>query len=341
VNDEPAPVTAAASLVPLFAAVSADSLNSLQREVVERSYPGPAWVSGGPGTGKTTVALHRARHLAARLPAAGGCAVLLATFSKQLAADLRDRLLELAGPGVAERVDVVNIDALAWRVARAAEPGVPRHWLGESQAMDMWRSLLADTAGATPEAGAGQAGAAQAGWDPQFLQDEWTRVVLGYAVTSRLEYFRVRRAGRARRLNRSERASLWELFEEYSRRLAAANLWTFRQVTARAARLEMERAACEGARYMHVVVDEAQELSPTQWMLLRALAAPGPDDLFLVADPGRRVYGIPVSLASLGIDIAGRSTRLTVSYRPAPQRMLTMLAPGQRSSQAGRDVWVT
>jgi hypothetical protein len=56
-------------------------------------------------------------------------------------------------------------------------------------------------------------------------------------------------------------------------------------------------------------------------MLLRALAAPGPDDLFLVADLSQRAYGIPVSLASLGIDIEGRSTRLTVSYRPEPQRM--------------------
>jgi superfamily I DNA/RNA helicase len=305
-------VTSAASLVPLFAAVSADFLNSLQREVVERSYPGPAWVSGGPGTGKTTVALHRARHLATRLPAASGRGVLLATYRKQLAADLRDRLLELAGPDVAERVDVVNIDALAWRVARAAEPGVPRNWLGESQALDMWRSLLAET---SPAETAGT------GWDPQFLQDEWTRVVLGHAITARLEYLRVRRAGRARRLNRSERASLWELFEEYSRRLAAANLWTFRQVTARAARLELARAASEGARYAHVVVDEAQQLSPTQWMMLRAMAAPGPDDLFLAGDPGQRVFGIPVSLASLGIDIAGRSTRLTVSYGSEPARM--------------------
>jgi len=305
-------VTPAASLAPLFAAVSADSLNSLQRAVVERSYAGPAWVGGGPGTGKTTVALHRARYLAARLPpAAGGPGdsrdVLLATFSKELAADLHDRLAGLAGPGVADRVDVVNIDALAWRVARSAEPGMPRNWLGESQAMIMWRSLLAETG--------------ETGWDPQFLQDEWWRVVLGHAIGSRLEYFRVRRAGQSRRLNRAQRARLWELFEEYSRRLAAANLWTFRQVTAHAARLEAARAASAGARYKHIVVDEAQELSPTQWMLLRAMAAPGPDDLFLVGDPGQRVFGTPVSLASLRIDVAGRSTRLTVSYRPEPGRM--------------------
>ena len=37
-------------------------LHPLQRKIVERSYNGPARVSGGPGTGKTIVALHRVKH---------------------------------------------------------------------------------------------------------------------------------------------------------------------------------------------------------------------------------------------------------------------------------------
>ena len=39
-------------------------LHPAQRQVVERSYRGPARVSGSAGTGKTIVALHRAVHLA-------------------------------------------------------------------------------------------------------------------------------------------------------------------------------------------------------------------------------------------------------------------------------------
>jgi ATP-dependent exoDNAse (exonuclease V) beta subunit len=40
-----------------------------------------------------------------------------------------------------------------------------------------------------------------------------------------------------------------------------------------------------------VIVDEAQDLHPSQWRLLRAVAAPGPDDLFFVGDPHQRIYG--------------------------------------------------
>jgi hypothetical protein len=69
-----------------------------------------------------------------------------------------------------------------------------------------------------------------------------------------------------------------------------ANLWTFRQVAARAVLMEKERAPAAGHRYRNVVVDEAQDLSPAHWMLLRALVPLGPDDMFLAGDTHRRIY---------------------------------------------------
>jgi superfamily I DNA/RNA helicase len=67
--------------------------------------------------------------------------------------------------------------------------------------------------------------------------------------------------------------------------------------------------------YRHVVVDEGQDLHPAQWRLLRALVAPGPNDMFLLADPHQRIYDNQVSLAQLGIEVRGRAHRLTVNYR--------------------------
>jgi superfamily I DNA/RNA helicase len=276
-------------------------LHPLQRKVVERSYNGPARVSGGPGTGKTIVALHRVKYLVDRLPPGEGRDVLFTTFNKSLAADLRSRLLELAGGEILQRVEVVNIDSLASKVVAEAEPGMRRHWIDDSRAVDMWRDMLF-------ELGEGH-------WDAQFLQDEWSQVVLGQALSSRDEYFRARRAGRGKTLNRVQRAAVWQLIEQFTKRLTERNLWTFRQVAAHAALIEKARAPAGGHRYRHVVVDEAQDLSPAHWMLLRAMAAPGPDDMFLAGDTHQRIYDSYVSLGSLGIAIRGRSTRLTLSYR--------------------------
>jgi hypothetical protein len=60
---------------------------SQYRVAYQDRYAGAARVTGGPGTGKTVVALHRASHLARQLPADApdGC-ILLTTYTKDLAA---------------------------------------------------------------------------------------------------------------------------------------------------------------------------------------------------------------------------------------------------------------
>lgn len=276
-------------------------LHPLQRKIVERSYNGPARVSGGPGTGKTIVALHRVKHLVDRLQPGSSKDVLFTTFNKNLAADLRSRLLELAGREILERVEVVNIDSLASKVVAEAEPGSRRHWMDDFKAVELWEAMLLELG--------------EQRWDARFLHDEWSQVVLGQALKSREEYFRARRAGRGRTLNRVQRAEVWQLVEQFTKRLTEANLWTFRQVAAHAALIEQERASAQGPRYRHVVVDEAQDLSPAHWMLLRGMVSPGPNDMFLAGDTHQRIYDNYVSLGSLGIAIRGRSTRLTLSYR--------------------------
>lgn len=81
------------------------------------------------------------------------------------------------------------------------------------------------------------------------------------------------------------------------------------------ARLLEGKVAPDCHDYDHVVVDEAQDLHPAQWRLLRAAVGRGPDDLFITGDPHQRIYDSRVSLASLGIAVTGRSGRLRINYR--------------------------
>ena len=68
-------------------------------------------------------------------------------------------------------------------------------------------------------------------------------------------------------------------------------------------------------RYKDIVVDEAQDLSSAHWMLLRAMVGREDEDLFLAGDTHQRIYDDYVSLGSLGIEIRGLSSRLTLTYR--------------------------
>ncbi|MFB7371183.1 UvrD-helicase domain-containing protein [Streptomyces sp. NPDC056222] len=306
-------------------------LHPTQSRLVEREYSGPARVGGGPGTGKTIVALHRVKHLVDRLPPGRNKPVLLTTYNKNLAADLRSRLLQLGGEELLARVEISHVDQLALRVVREAEPGSAKQTLDESQALREWRAML-DELGET-------------GWDAQFLHDEWSQVILGQAVVSRTEYFRARRAGRGKNIARAERAEIWQLSERFTQRLDRLGRQTWEQVAERAARLEMDRerriqaverqreeaggldnihlqAGSAGwlrHRFQHIVVDEAQDLRAAHWKLLRAMVPHTANDIFLVGDTHQRIYGNQVTLGSLGVHIRGRSAKLTLSYRTTRQ----------------------
>lgn len=297
-------------------------LHPTQRKLVEREYKGPARVSGGPGTGKTIVALHRVKHLVDRLPAGGGKSVLLTTFNKNLAADLEQRLIALAGPEVLARVHITNVDKLASEIVAENERGTARRRLDDEKARKEWDDLLAEEN--------------ENRWDADFLHEEWSQVILGQGLKTQGEYFRARRAGRGRPLSRTDRKRIWNLTERYVMRLENNNLTTLRQITERAAQIEIARAREREAyaarqadgpqlqdesgmrlrpRYRHIVVDEAQDLSAAHWRMLRAMVDRGPNDMFIAGDTHQRIYGNHVSLGNLGIEIRGRSSRLALSYR--------------------------
>lgn len=302
-------------------------LHPTQEKLVHRAYSGPARIGGGPGTGKTIVALHRVKHLVDQLPPGHTKPVLFTTFNKNLAADLRARLMSLGGPETLARVDITHVDQLATRVVSESDPGGTKRRIDDTQALREWRQLLV-------EAGENR-------WDAEFLSDEWNQVILGQAVASRAGYFRARRAGRGRSVTRADRADIWQLTERFTQRLDVQGLETHRQVAERAAQLEIARKdkieerrreeeerggpgnihaeSGTGAwlryRYRHIVVDEAQDLSPAHWKMLRAMAPQEPNDLFLVGDTHQRIYDNQVTLGSLGVHIRGRSAKLTLSYR--------------------------
>ena len=102
-------------------------LHPSQREIAYlTSYAGPAQVTGGPGTGKTVTVLHRAAFLAERLVRAGlPGSVLVTTFNGNLADVLAAQLdLLVSGARVRQKVEVLNVDRLAYRVVKEAR-GTP------------------------------------------------------------------------------------------------------------------------------------------------------------------------------------------------------------------------
>ncbi|MCZ7423719.1 UvrD-helicase domain-containing protein [Verrucosispora sp. WMMA2121] len=278
-------------------------LHPTQRDVAYRdTYSGPALVTGSAGTGKTVTGLHRAVFLAQRLP--NGEKVLLTTFTRALADALARQLYRLTDdPAVRARIDVISVDKLAYEIVTR---GSGRVTVADAEIVDqLWEA--AAKAGPTYLNRAGQITT----YSPAFLRHEWEQVVLAQQVTTREAYREATRRGRGAGLRAAQRDQVWTVIETVTGELAKRRLRTHTQLADAAAAI----ARHAPAPYRHVVVDEGQDLHPAQWRLLRALVAPGPNDMFLLADPYQRIYDSHVSLAQLGIEVRGRTRRLSVNYR--------------------------
>jgi len=68
-----------------------------------------------------------------------------------------------------------------------------------------------------------------------------------------------------------------------------------------------------------VVVDESQDISVAQLKFLAALGGNRPNSLFFAGDLGQRIFQLPFSWKSLGVDIRGRSRTLHINYRTSHQ----------------------
>lgn len=273
-------------------------LHPSQREAVDKDFAGPARVTGGPGTGKSVVAVHRA----ARLAREGRGRVLLTSFSKTLSNHLRHQLDQLMADDAArERVDVVHLHQLAVELLTEARGEALR--LADGPAVGKAAKAAVEALGVSS-------------LTPAFLEAEWNMVVDPYGVTTWEEYAVVDRAARGTPLNRAQRELAWRGIEAMRAALAAAGLTTWSTVCwEMVERLE----AGEARPYVHVIADEAQDFGPAELRLLRALAPAGTNDVFLAADANQRIFKPYTPVARAGLEVRGRSVTLRVNYRMTEQ----------------------
>lgn len=296
-------------------------LHPEQRKYAERSWNGSFRLSGGAGTGKTVVLLHRARNIARRNPDAR---IVLTTFSKTLAETLqRDlKLLDpsltlvknLGDPGVFIR----GVDSIARGVVQSSSAhlsdaveavlGVRSSHIGRITRNNTWKDAIVAEGDELPADLS----------NPGFFEAEYDLVVLPNRIKNFEEYAKVRRPGRGVPLDRKSRTMVWKVIEAYRLDAELQGGLNFDEVAAIGSEV-LNRDACRMAD--HVLVDEGQDLNPTRWQFLRALVEEGPDDLFIAEDAHQRIYGSRVVLGHYGIKIVGRSQRLRLNYRTTAQNL--------------------
>ncbi|MHA6963451.1 UvrD-helicase domain-containing protein [Zobellella denitrificans] len=275
-------------------------LHPAQRRLAEGVKNGPVRVLGGAGTGKTVVAMHRAKWLADHV-AKDNDRVLFTTFTRNLALDIRQNLNKICSQETLARIEVINLDS--WVMNYLKKQGYDYGLLADAQQeRELWQQAYSEK---------------PAGVDLElaFFREEWARVIQPQSVTTLDEYKKASRIGRGTRLNRQQRVDIWPIFERF-RHLLASNFLKEADDAYRDARNLIETKPELRPSLCAVVVDEAQDMGSQAFMLIRSLVSAGTNDLFIVGDGHQRIYGKnKVVLGQCGIDIRGRSSRLKVNYR--------------------------
>ncbi|HEY7347225.1 MAG TPA: UvrD-helicase domain-containing protein [Ktedonobacterales bacterium] len=273
---------------------------------------GPTLVKGGPGSGKSTVALYRVRELLRVLRAEGQPQprILFTTYTNALVTFSRQLLKSLLGDDVA-RVEVRTADSLAGEIAGANKQ---THMARPADLRQVTRQAIR---AASFEGNALQKQAQVKtinALDLDYLIEEISDVIEARQLTSLDAYLAAPRPGRTQPLNDIQRRAVWSVREAFLAGLRQAGILTWQQLRSRAE--EIVRSGGGLRRFDAVIIDEAQDLDPSLLRLLIALCR-APNRLFVTADANQSIYrsGFRWSDVHEDLQFKGRTGLLRVNYR--------------------------
>lgn len=277
-----------------------------QRSLVDRRFSGPARIRGISGSGKTVVALHRARRLA-REAARKGEKVLFTTFDKGLAA-AAGRLLDLLCGPERSAVEVTHLHRWCLDYLSFRGIGNPKYSPEVSRQLrhEAFAALLPTHQNALRSI------------SPEYI---WTEIdfLMGRFLHDDIDaYLTTDRGGRGKALTPEQRRAILSMYTWYHQALLKRGFVEPSEFVRMAYRLRLNGEQTE-SDYAAVIVDEVQDISEVALRLLHSLVGNREDAFLLVGDTTQRIFTRGYSLRELGIDIAGRGLVLRKNYRNTKQ----------------------
>jgi len=238
----------------------------------------PILIKGGPGTGKSLLAIYRAK----KYWDSGERPILLTTYTEELVAytkELLCRLLNITRADLeSQQLHVLTVDELATKYFRDryGEPVLANFNISQYVLRKVLIMASTDTDIYRKIRDLGE----------KYLLEEIRLVIEAKGIDNLERYRQVRRYGRRYQLDRRCREAIWRVYEIWSQVLPNSGHISIEQVRLR---------ACEIARklnpkpYQRVIIDEAQEFSPIMLEFLAELV-PAKGRIYLTADVQQSLY---------------------------------------------------
>ena len=274
---------------------------------------GPVLVKGGPGTGKSTLALYRVETLLSQ----GYKPILFTTYTKALVAYSEQLLTQLLEqPPEKAGVKVSTVDRLVYRqyITTYGKPKFAQDYQSQN--------LLEEALKTAPMPGSNA-------FDRQvrqqslhrlgipYLLQEFDAVIEGWGIDTLEAYLAHERRGRGIPLKAPVREALWATYQHWRQLMAQTGLITWAQMRIQALEVVLK---LDQKPYQAVVIDEAQDLSPVSLRFLLGLV-PTLEGVYLTADASQSLYQRGFSWKQIHQDlrVTGRTLLLKRNYRNTAQ----------------------
>jgi superfamily I DNA/RNA helicase len=291
-------------------------LKGEQKKVLFLPPTNPIQIKGVAGSGKTTVALYRAKHLLeTQNNLFEETKIVIFTYNKTLAAYIRAISPYINGgyqkddddikPQTADglNVQIINFHSWAYHFAEIEYNQTIMQWTQIEIIEKIINGLTSSISNILEKS-------------PEFFQEEisWIK---GKLFSDKNEYIEATRTGRGTtdRVTKVDKEVIWVVFNRYNLELKNRGKVDFDDYAILALN-KIENNTNFIPPYTHIIIDEAQDLNKAQILTISKLVSPETNSLSIIADAAQRIFKSGFIWSEVGINVrGGRTIEFKKNYR--------------------------
>lgn len=301
-------------------------LKGEQKRVLFLQINDPIQIKGVAGSGKTTVALYRAKHLLdTQSNLLQEAKVAIFTYNKTLVKYINAITPQISG-GYQPDSDEIKptkpkgINVFVTSFHKWAYNFIEQNGIQLSKVLNN-RRVFKTISGITQ---ANILATVKVKYSTQnitsktvdFFMEEisWIK---GKAFQSKEEYFDAKRTGRGTndRVTKTDKETIWNIYTDYNTKLKESDLFDFDDYALLCLNIINSNPNLQKP-FAHIIVDEAQDLSKAQILVISQIVSDETRSISIIADAAQRIYKSGFTWGEVGLNVrGGRTIEFKKNYR--------------------------